>query len=397
MQADLHELRARLRAATEELRAKREGLDTAVAHARLALEEVEASAALTQRLSRTGSWTWYPADPSLGEWSPEVYAMLGYAVGEVEASFSSNIARIHPDDLERYLAEAANIADEGKRFNVEYRYLLPDGTIRHVHALGKRVSETLYVGTVSDITERRMAEEALRKARSELALASRLTTLGVLATSISHELNQPLTAILANAAATRRWLERGPEYIERARQGLVDLSADCRRAKEVVMGLRGLARKSEPEFSSVDLAEAISDVATLCRAEFDLRAAALALDLDGLTRPIAADRVQLQQVVLTLVMDCLSRAQAEQAPLQVSVTGSADAEAATILVADKAPYRSNMLLETNIDALGAGREPSDLGLAVARAIVDGHGGELSFVPMDGGGAYRLTLPTREVA
>lgn len=97
---DLEALRARLRAETDHLCAERGRLDAAVAQARLALEEVEASAALTQRLSRTGSWTWYPADPSLGEWSPEVYTMLGYRVGEVEASFSSNVARIGGADLE---------------------------------------------------------------------------------------------------------------------------------------------------------------------------------------------------------------------------------------------------------------------------------------------------------
>ncbi|MBB5712468.1 PAS domain-containing protein [Sphingomonas xinjiangensis] len=369
-------------------------LDAAVTQARLALEEVEASAALTQRLSRTGSWTWYPADPSLGEWSPEVYTMLGYRVGEVEASFSSNIARIHPDDVERYLREAADIADEGKRFNVEYRYLLPDGTIRHVHALGRRVSEELYVGTVSDITGRRLAEEALRKARSELALASRLTTLGVLATSISHELNQPLTAILANAAATRRWLERGPEHIDRAKEGLVEMMADCRRAKEVVMGLRGLARKSEPEFGDVDLAEAILEVATLCRAEFDMRSGTLSLDVEAIDRPIAADRVQLQQVVLTLIMDCLARAEAGGGPRDVRVLARADGAGASVTIADAVPYQANVLLETSIDALGAGRDPADLGLAVARAIIDGHGGELTFVPFEKGGAYRVHLPTR---
>lgn len=338
------------------------------------LEDIEAFVADAQSISRTGSWMWNPTDPAIGEWSIETYKMLDYDPERVEASFENNFARVHPEDRERYLAEVTAAAIEQKDLDVQYRYLLPDGTVRHVHARGRRLSPTLYIGTANDITQRRLAEAAVRTAQTELASASRLLTLGELVTSMSHELNQPLAAVVANAGAAKRWLLKEPPDVESAKESIDLLIDDAKRAQSVVDSLRSLARRSDPERRSLDLNDAIREILPLARSELRSRHTDLMMELAEDPPLLLADRVQVQQVVLTLLLTSLDQAvpgldRSLAASLQTFARGDR-----VVIAVDGAGKIDPCLLERQVspeDLIG-----HRLAMIVCRSIVEAHGGRL---------------------
>jgi C4-dicarboxylate-specific signal transduction histidine kinase len=281
---------------------------------------------------------------------------------------------VHPEDRERYLAEVTAAAIEQKDLDVQYRYLLPDGTVRHVHARGRRLSPTLYIGTANDITQRRLAEAAVRTAQTELASASRLLTLGELVTSMSHELNQPLAAVVANAGAAKRWLLKEPPDVESAKESIDLLIDDAKRAQSVVDSLRSLARRSDPERRSLDLNDAIREILPLARSELRSRHTDLMMELAEDPPLLLADRVQVQQVVLTLLLTSLDQAvpgldRSLAASLQTFARGDR-----VVIAVDGAGKIDPCLLERQVspeDLIG-----HRLAMIVCRSIVEAHGGRL---------------------
>ena len=138
-------------------------------------------------------------------------------------------------------------SSDGRDFDHEYRLLMPDGSIKHVHATAHAVTDASggieFVGAVTDITARKRAEEKLHEAQAELAHVTRVTALGELAASIAHEVNQPLAAVVAHAAACRRWLDRDPPNLEEARGTVQSIVKDGNRAGEVIQHVRALVKQ----------------------------------------------------------------------------------------------------------------------------------------------------------
>ena len=197
------------------------GLIELAAHlARVAIERKEAEEKLRrgeaflaegQRLSRAGSFGW---NVITGEWtwSEENYRILGYDKS-IKPTFELVRDRVHPDDLQMW-EEGFARASEGEQVDLEHRLLMPDGSVKHLHVVaygvqkdGKHVE---LVGTAMDITERKRAEAALFEARAELARVARVTTMGELAASIAHEVNQPLAGVVTSANAGLNWLANNP-------------------------------------------------------------------------------------------------------------------------------------------------------------------------------------------
>src|SRR5215468_1228225 len=184
-----------------------------------ALRQSESYLAEAQRLSRTGSFGWRVATGEI-IWSEETFRIFGYdTVPSVRTE--TVVLRVHPDDRERVQRTIDRASRDGKDFDHEYRLLLPDGSIKHVHATAHAVRDEAggieFVGAVTDVTARKRAEEKLHEAQAELAHVTRVTALGELAASIAHEVNQPLAAVVANAAACQRWLDRAPPDLEEVR------------------------------------------------------------------------------------------------------------------------------------------------------------------------------------
>jgi C4-dicarboxylate-specific signal transduction histidine kinase len=256
-----------------------------------------------------------------------------------------------------------------------------------------------FVGTVMDITERKRAEEALRNAQAELARVARLTTMGELLASIAHEINQPLAAIVANADAGLRWLNRDEPDLDEARDTISSIARDGMRAGEVIRGLRALAKKSGPDLARLDINDAIQEVLALTRSERQRHGVVLHTDLFTGDRPVFGDRVQLQQVLLNLIMnggvEAMSAVTGRTRELTVS---SALTEPGSVLVAVEDtgtgldPAIAQRIFEpfftTKSDGLG-------VGLSICRSIIEAHGGRLWVSPRAlHGTALRFTVPIR---
>ncbi len=192
-----------------------------------------------------------------------------------------------------------------------FRVAADDGSAHYVAASGKPVFDTEgrflgYRGVGSDVTaavRAEQAEEALHKTQMELAHVARVTTLGELAASIAHEVNQPLTAIVINGEAGLRWLDREVPDLTEAREALGGIISSGRRASEIIHRLRALSRKTETQKAALDINDAISEVIPLVQQEVLSHRVSLRLDLAPTLPAVLGDRVQLQQVILNLIVN----------------------------------------------------------------------------------------------
>jgi PAS domain S-box-containing protein len=364
-----------------------------------ALQRSEASLTEAQQISHTGSWR---VKVSTGEmsWSAEQFRILGFDPSATWPSRATFMERIHAEDGPSLNQVIERAVRERSRFQHEYRIVLPDGSVKHLQSVGQPdISESgdlEFVGTVMDITDRKRAEEALRSVQAELARVARLSTMGELAASISHEINQPLAAIVTNGDAGLRWLNRGQPDLDEARDAFSCIVRDAQRAGSVIRGLRALAQKSGPQMAKFDMVDAIQEVLTLTRSELKRHGVVLHTKLSVADRPVFGDRVQLQQVVLNLVMNGAESMSAITDRPKVLTISSEAAEPDGLLVAVEDtgtgldPAMADRIFEPFFTTKSAGM---GMGLSICRSIVDSHGGRLWVSRRAPYGAiFRFTVP-----
>jgi two-component system, LuxR family, sensor kinase FixL len=257
-----------------------------------------------------------------------------------------------------------------------------------------RASQVL--GASTDITWRRETELELREQRAQLAHVTRISTMGELAASLAHELNQPLTAILSNSQAALRFLSSKPADLQEVREILQDIVEDNSRAGEVIRRMRALIKKEEPEFTSVDLASLIRDVVLLLHSDAILQNVRIALELDDDLPPVRGDKVQLQQVMLNLMLNAFEAmkncaAAEREVKLRVArektgVIQVAVSDRGTGLSKDKLDKIFQPFYTTKREGLG-------MGLSICRSIIQAHGGHLwAENNFDHGATFYFTMP-----
>jgi signal transduction histidine kinase len=242
-----------------------------------------------------------------------------------------------------------------------------------------------------------------QRTRDEMAHFTRVSTMGELTASLAHELSQPLTGILANAQAAQRLLAATPPNLEEVRASLGDIVADDRRAGDIIRRLRELLKKSEPRRMVLDLNALVEDVVKLVGSDALSRSVSITVDPDPALPPLRADRVQLQQVVLNLLMNAMeAMATTPEGARAVSIrTQCLDGQAAHVSVKDAGPGITEDALArifepfytTKPDGMG-------MGLSIARSIVEAHGGRLWATGNPSGGAtfhFTVTLTGAEHA
>src|SRR5262249_34195046 len=233
---------------------------------------------------------------------------LGYAIGELIGCSVLDLS--YEADREAVGKHIAACFERlGHARGWELRKVRKDGTMIHVRetatAMRRTGREPVALVVCENITERKRAEEALHRTQAELAHVTRLTTLGELAASIAHEVNQPLAAIVADANASLNWLAAAEPELERVRETLAAIATDGHRAADVIQRIRQLATKTEPCKARLDVNDVVRDVAAVVRAEVARYEIALTLDLALAMPAVVGDRVQLQQLVLNLVMNAI--------------------------------------------------------------------------------------------
>src|SRR6266498_1990295 len=215
---------------------------------------------------------------------------------------------VHHEDLARFLDEWGAALVEGRpletearlrRAEGEYRWLL----IRAVPLRDEAGKIVKWYGASGDIEDRKRAEEALSKSQAELAHVTRVTTMGELAASIAHEVNQPLSAIVNNGSACLRWLNGATLNLDEAREAARRVVRDGNRAGEVITRIRALLRKTDTDKARLDISQTIQEVVRLTRNEAARKGVAIRMELAADLPPVLGDRVQLQQVILNLVMN----------------------------------------------------------------------------------------------
>jgi PAS domain S-box-containing protein len=377
------------------------GFTTDVTPRKLIEEELrrsEAFLAQAQQLSRTGSFSWRVATGEI-TWSDELYRIYEFEPGTT-ITLAVIRTRVHPEDLTLYEKMVEQAQNGSEDFEWQYRLLMPDQSIRYMHAVAQATrdpgGQLEYIAAVRDVTARRLADEAVDKARSELARVARVMSLGALTASIAHEVNQPLSGIITNASTCMRMLDAEPPNVDGARETATRTIRDGRRAADVITRLRALFTNKDGAADLVDLNEATREVIALSRSELERNRVILRTELAEKLPLVRGDRVQLQQVIINLLRngsDAMSRVDDRPRELLFRTEVEEDGRV-RLSVQDAgmgfAPQSLDRLFQTFYTTK---EEGMGIGLAVSRSIIENHRGRMWATPNDGPGmTFSFSIP-----
>ena len=361
------------------------------------VEQAYLRLAEAQRLSKTGSFiTDLVADEH--NWSEETFRIFEFDPStKVTVQMIRDI--IHPDDLPSFDAVIAR-GMTGTDVDFLFRLLTSRGAVKHIRGMARvmvqNADRPLFIGALQDITESKVAEAALDKARSELARVARVTTLNALTASIAHEINQPLASLITNASICLRRLNADPPNIDGARETAMRTIRDGNRASDVITRLRALFSKKEFTLETLDLNEVTREVIALSLGDLQRNQVILRSELaDDLPR-VTGDRVQLQQVILNLLRNASdAMGTLEDRPRQLLVRTRRDGDDRVGLSVQDAgcgvnPQDFARLFEAFYTTKSGGM---GIGLSVSRSIIERHQGRLWAEPNDGPGTtFSFSIP-----
>jgi two-component system sensor kinase FixL len=308
---------------------------------------------------------------------------------------------VHADDLERCLEVYETSFGARQPFTMEYRLRRNDGEYRWVLDSGTpRFAEDCafvgYIGSCIDITARKQAELENQLQNMELARVGRVTLMGELAASLAHEVNNPIGAIVTNANAGQRLIAAGKINTEELKDLLADIVADGHRAREVIQGVRNMVRKTEPSRSVIRINDTIDDLLRIVRADALGRQVTIAAEVDSDAGRVIADRVQLLQVLINLTLNAFEAMSANRPDARrLVITGGRNGNGEIVVsLRDSGPGFPGAFGEQLFDPFFSTKaEGTGMGLAIARSIVEAHGGKLWGENCDDGGAcFTFRLP-----
>jgi PAS domain S-box-containing protein len=370
-----------------------------------ALRRSETYLSEAQRLSQTGSFGWEITSGKI-YWSQETFRIFEHDP-RAEPTLDLVLHRTHPADRSMVRELIDRVSDERKDFDFEHRLLMPDGSVKYLRVVGhpwiKHESRRFeFIGAVTDITERKLAEKALQEkevrlheTQTELAHVGRVTTLGELAASIAHEVKQPLVGVITNASASLRFLTGGSPNLVEAKEALRAIIRDGNRAADVVSRVRNLFKKAPPTKELLNINEAVEEVVTLMRGEARRKRASLRTELAADLPSVIADRVQIQQVVMNLILnglEAMSEMEDRERDLLIR-TQPSEGDQVLVAVQDSGVGIDPLKVERIFDAFHTTKPGGmGMGLSISRSIVESHGGQLWATANDGPGAtFQFTL------
>jgi PAS domain S-box-containing protein len=353
-----------------------------------------------QILSKTGSFT---ADLERNEhiWSDGFYRICELEPGSIEIKTETLGALVHPEDKSSFHG-AIQRALAGEEPEFVFRIITSTGITKHLRGIAHRIEQIphrpIFVGAVQDISESKVAEDALNRARTELAHASRVMTLGALTASIAHEVNQPLSGIITNATTCLDMLGDNPPDLEGARVNLQRTLRDGNRASEVIKRLRVMFSHKQPTTEPVDLNDAAREVLALSASELHICRVILYTDLHTELPIVNGDRVQLQQVILNLVLNATDAMRGvDDRPRGLMIATSPDGpNYVRLSVSDSGVGIDPKNLDKLFSAFYTTKSHGmGMGLSISRSIIENHKGRLWASANDGPGAtFSFSIPCR---
>jgi PAS domain S-box-containing protein len=308
---------------------------------------------------------------------------------------------VDSEDLQRCLDTYIQAFDHREAFRMEYRLRRHDGEYRWVSDIGvprfnPDGSFAGYIGSCTDVTEQRRAEEQLHQAQADLARVTRVVAMGELAAAIAHEVNQPLTAIVTNANFSLRQLESAIPQPDELRAAITEIVNDGTRASAVISRIRGLLAKATPRTTDLDINRIIQEVTVLLHNEFTRNRVLLRTDLAADLPLVPGDAVELQQVLINLIMNAIEALRTSTAGRrEILIRSAQNPDGILIQVQDSgpgiAPHVADHIFEpfftTKPEGIG-------MGLAISRSIVESYGGNLWAESSYNGALVQFTLPSK---
>ncbi|MEH2570395.1 PAS domain-containing sensor histidine kinase [Bradyrhizobium sp. AZCC 2289] len=371
------------------------------------LRRGQAWLAQAQRLSHTGTWVLDGTTRRFLHWSDESYRIWGFDPLQGLPSRDDMWGRIHPDDRERLWGEVQEALREKRDFFEEFRILLPDGTVKWLEANTHHEFSPLgalleVVCTNIDVTERNRAQderEQLRQLEAELAHINRVSTMGELAASLSHEILHPIATARNNARAGMRFLEMNPPNLDEAREALGCVVRDADRAKDIVGRIRNQIKRAPPRKMRFGLHEAVNEVIVMVQSAIAKNGISFSTRLmDGLV-PVQGDRVQLQQVLVNLILNAIeAMSSIEDGTRELSIrTEQSQTGGILVAVHDSGPGVDPVNLERVFEPFYTTKTSGiGMGLSICQTIINGHGGRLWMSANEPRGAvFQFTLPAAQ--
>jgi PAS domain S-box-containing protein len=366
-----------------------------------ALRRSQAYLAEAQRLSHTGTLAFNPTSPVY--WSEEGYQIWGFDPLEGLPHRETVLQRVHPDDRERVHAETEEALRQKRDFSVEFRIVLPDGTVKHIESTGRPFFSAdgelvEIVATHVDVTERKRAQEEherLRQLEADIAHLNRVSMMGELAASLAHEILHPIATARNNARAGMRFLERSPPDMGEVREALACIVRDADRAKDIVGRMREHIKKAPPRRELFNLNEAINEMIVTVRGAIASSRVSVRTCFMGL-RPVLGDRVQLQQVVINLILNAVeAMSSAEEGARELCIeTEQSQTGGVLVAVRDSGPGIDPEHIERVFEPFYTTKTSGmGMGLSICRSIIAAHGGRLwAEANRPRGTVFQFTLP-----
>jgi PAS domain S-box-containing protein len=365
------------------------------------LRRSEAYLAEAQRLSHSGVAAYNETATLYG--SEETYRIWGFDPAQGVPSREAVFQRIHPDDRDRLNAEVQRAVSERRDYSAAYRIVLPDGTIKHIETIGRPAFSASgelveIVTTQIDVTERKRAREEhkrLLQLEADFAHMNRVSMLGELAASLSHEIMQPIASARNNARAAQKFLEMEPPDLGEVREAVASFVSDTDRTGKIIARIREQIKKAPPRKERFDLNAAIDEVIILARSATNRHGILVEMRLaDGLSL-VAGDRVQLQQVLLNLILNAVeAMGSVEAGARELLISTEQDRTGVLVAVRDSGPGIDPTHLKRVFEAFYTTKPGgTGMGLSICRSIIKAHGGRLWATGCEPRGAlFQFTIP-----
>jgi PAS domain S-box-containing protein len=333
--------------------------------------------------------------------SKQAERVLGYPVERWLSEPGFWQEHVHPEDREWAVQFCQNATAEKRDHEFEYRMIAADGSVVWLRDLitvvveGDRVTRVR--GVMVDLTNRKLAEDALRQAQADLAHVSRVTTMGELTVSLAHEVNQPIAAAVTNANTCLRWLASGTPNIEEARAAAMRIVKDGTRAGEIISRIRMLFTKGTAQHELIDVNEVIGEMIVLLRAETARHSISVRTELAADLPQVMGDRVQLQQVLMNLMINGVDAMQDADGTRELAIKSQrTENDEVTVSVIDTGVGLPTQQAEQIFNAFFTTKpNGTGMGLRISRSIIESHGGRLWADDNSPRGAtFHFTLPTK---